>query len=570
MRSHFLFSLYFFIVLNSLAQQQYSAINFRSPLGIPLFLSGNFAELRSNHFHTGVDIKTNGATGYRIYAVDSGYVSRINISHWGYGKAIYVDHPNGYTSVYGHLSKFSEKIEKLIRNKQYERQSETVTIYLDSMDLVVNKGDVIALSGNSGSSMGPHLHFELRETISEYPVNPLLFNFKVNDDIAPAIYNVKFYPLDSAVINKSQNAFLKSVVKSSDGYILKDKISAFGELGLGLHTIDKLNGSNNICGIYSVELYVDDTLYYYQQMEKLDFSTNRYINTYKDYKEHKLNKRSIHKSFVSDNNELAIYKKLINKGRIVISENKIYNIKYVVKDVSGNISNLSFKIIGDSSQLDHYKPTLKQAHLNAVLEKDSLITSDMVALFPEKSMYQQENIKYNSTNFANAQSALFTIMDKGIPLHKKFILKLKLKDSTLKCNEKAVVVSVSDNQKKIISKGGVCKDGWMTAELKSFGNYTVLIDSIKPVIKSLNVIEGKNIKGLNYLHFKISDNLSGIKKYNVFIDYKWVLANYSPKSSNLKVYSSEFNYLEAGNHICKIKIEDERGNISIKKIKISY
>ena len=194
----------------------------------------------------------------------------------------------------------------------------------------------------------------------------------------------------------------------------------------------------------------------------------------------------------------------------------------------------------------------------------------MAALFPEKSMYQPENIKYNSTNFANAQSALFTIMDKGIPLHKKFILKLKLKDSTLKCNEKAVVVSVSDDQKKIISKGGVCKDGWITAELKSFGNYTVLIDSINPVIKSLNVIEGKNINGLNYLHFKISDNLSGIKKYDVFIDDKWVLANYSPKSSNLKVYSREFNYLEAGNHIFKIKIEDERGNVSIKKIKISY
>ena len=418
--------------------------------------------------------------------------------------------------------------------------------------------------------MGPHLHFEIRETISEYPVNPLLFNFKVNDDIAPIIYNVKFYPLDSGVVNKTQNDLLKPVVKTSSGYVLKDEISAFGELGLGLHTIDKLNNTNNICGIYSIELYVNDSLHYSQEMEKLDFSTNRYINTYKDYKEHKLNKRSIHKSFISDNNELKIYKKLINKGRIVISENKEYNIKYIVKDVAGNISNLSFKINGDSSQLAYYKPDLKQAQLNAVLEKDSLITAEMVAFFPEKSMYHQEELKHNSKEFPNAQAALFTIMDKSIPLHKKFILKLKLKDSTLNCNDKAVVVSVSDDQKKIVSKGGKCENGWISTEIKSFGSYTVLIDSINPVIKALNVTDGKNIKGLTYLKFKISDNLSGIKKYNVFIDDKWVLANYRPKSANLKVYAREWNYLKLGKHICKVIIEDERGNISIKTINISY
>ena len=570
MKSPLFFIFYFLFSLSFVSQQEYNSYDFRSPLGIPLLLSGNFAELRSNHFHTGVDVKTNGTSGYRIYAVDSGYVSRINISHWGYGKAIYIDHPNGYTSVYGHLSKFSEKIEKLIKAAQYKYQSEVVTIYLDSLDMVVSKGDVVALSGNSGSSMGPHLHFELRETVTEYPVNPLLFNFNVKDNIPPSIYNVKFYPIGKSVINKSQKEQLQSVVKSSNGYILNEKVSAFGEIGLGLHTIDKLNGSNNICGIFSIELYVNDTLHYFQEMEKLDFSTNRYINTYKDYKEHKKNKRSIHKSFVSDNNDLRIYKKLINKGRIVISQNKEYDIKYVVRDVAGNVSKLAFKIYGDSAQLGFYKSTINQQQLNAVTQQDSLVTAQMAAFFPEKSLYEKENIKISSSDYPSALSSLISIMDQDIPLQKKFILKLKLKDSSSLCNDKAVVVSVSDDQKKIIAKGGKCQNGWMTAKLKSFGNYTVLLDSIKPVIKLVNVKEGKNIKALKYLHFKISDNLSGIKKYNVFIDDKWVLANYSPKNSNLKIYSKEWNHLKSGNHICTVEIEDERGNVASEKIKISY
>jgi len=570
MKLSVLFFLNFLFSISLVSQQAYNSYDFRSPLGIPLLLSGNFAELRSNHFHTGIDVKTNGSSGYRIYAVDSGYVSRINISHWGYGKAIYIDHPNGFTSVYGHLSKFSEKIEALIKTAQYKQQSEVVTIYLDSLDMVVSKGEVVALSGNSGSSMGPHLHFELRETVTEQPVNPLLFNFNVKDNIPPLIYNVKFYPFGKSVINKTQTNHLKSVVKSKEGYTLKDKVSAFGEIGLGLHTIDKLNGSNNICGIFSIKLFVNDTLHYFQEMEKLDFSTNRYINTYKDYKEHKKNKRSIHKSFVSENNDLKIYKKLINNGKVIISQNKDYDIKYVVKDVAGNISELAFKIHGDSSQLDFYKPIINKQQLNAVTKQDSLITAQMAAFFPEKSLYQKENIKLISSDYPLAQTSLISIMNQDIPLQKKFILKLKLKDSSIVCNEKAVVVSVSDDLKKVVSKGGTCNDGWMTVNLKSFGNFTVLIDSINPVIKSINLQNGTAIKGLKYLHFKISDNLSGIKSYNVFLDDRWILANYSPKSSNLKVYAKEWEYLKTGNHVCKVKIEDERGNVAVEKIEISY
>ena len=181
------------LIINSYSVQENYSQSFGSPIGIPISLSGNFGELRSNHFHTGLDIKTNGSINYRIYAIDTGYVSRINISHKGYGKAIYVDHPNGYTSVYAHLNRFPEKIEKIIRQKQYELKQEEITFYLDSSQIVVNKGEIIAYSGNSGSSSGPHLHFEIRETKSEHPVNPQRFNFKILDTIFPIIKQLKLY-----------------------------------------------------------------------------------------------------------------------------------------------------------------------------------------------------------------------------------------------------------------------------------------------------------------------------------------------------------------------------------------
>jgi len=557
-----------FIVNNKLqCQVKYSKTDFRSPIGIPIILAGNFAELRTNHFHSGIDIKTKGSQGYRIYSIDSGYVSRINISHWGYGKAIYVNHPNGYTSVYAHLRNFPEKIEKFIREEQFKQQKETISVYFEKNKILVNKGEIIAFSGNTGGSSAPHLHFEIRETISEKPVNPLLFNFDVKDDLAPSIYNIKIYPLSNAKVNKSIDAILIPVIKENDTYSINTPISAFEEIGIGIHTIDKLSDSYNKCGIYSIKLFKDKELIFHQQMDKLDFSTSRYINTHKDYLEYKKNKHSIHKSFISDNNELNIYKTLINKGNIYINENRKYYFKYVVSDVFGNTSNLNFTISGDSTMIS--KKETKNLMLDAVKKSDSIIKNDFVAIFSSKSLYKKIDINYKLKDTSNKLSATHTINSSDIPIHKAFVLKLKLKEIPSIIESKAIIVEhVANNN--IISRGGKFNNNWIETNVKCFGTYSIKIDTIAPVIKAINIYENKILSKQNNVKFKITDNLSGINNYDIWVDDTWMLANYSPKTANLILTFNKYNKITKGKHKLKIKVKDERNNISEKIYNFTY
>ena len=526
--------------------------NFRSPIGIPITLSGNFGELRSNHFHTGIDIKTNGTINYKVYSIESGYVSRINISHWGYGKAIYIDHPNGYTSVYAHLDHFPEKIEKIIRKEQYNLKTETLTYYLDSLAIKVEEGEVIAYSGNTGGSSGPHLHFEIRETISEHPVNPQLFNFDISDNKSPVIEKLKLYLFDNKDFSPNFKEKYFNLIRKENQFILKyDSVITLnkGFFAFGLKAFDNYDNSNNKCGIYSIQMLVDGQLNHELFFDEIDFETNREINIHKDFKAYQNKREKTHKLFIHPKNDLQIYNRELGNGLLCFKDTLLHKIKILVKDLNNNSSELNFYVQNElpkscDNYLENSKPFINKFYS---LDSQMVITIDSTSLF--------DNVALEPV----IKGDVYTFKNKIIPVKSNFILAIKLNDSQLNNADKLFIGYFKKNG-NISNKNGFVSNGFISAELNSFRDYKIFLDNSPPIIKhAINNMQKNNNQELI---FTITDSKSGVDVYNVFIDDNWVLSKYSHKNNKLKVQIDKYSNILPGKHRCRIEALDELKNKS--------
>ena len=339
------------IHLFSFSQEKYPKDYFRSPLDIPIFLSGSFGELRSNHFHAGLDIKTQGKEGLKVFAVADGYVSRIKVQQFGYGKAIYITHPNGFTSVYGHLSKYNGEIDKYVKSVQYKKENyQTGNLFFKEDKFPVKKGEIIAFSGDTGGSGGPHLHFEIRNTKTESIINPLFFGLKVEDTKPPVIQSLKVYTINSASrINQQNKSFQIPIKNIKVGKYKADRISASGIIGFGISVFDRFNKAPNKNGIYSLEMLVNGKRFYYHNVETFSFSESKYLNLHIDYEHFKKYKRRYQKTHKVTANKLSIYQDLINNGKINIQKGLNYTIEIIAKDFENNSSSIIIPIAGKES-----------------------------------------------------------------------------------------------------------------------------------------------------------------------------------------------------------------------------
>lgn len=550
-----------FSSLGIFAQQAYPQDYFRSPLDIPLNLAGNFGELRTNHFHAGIDIKTAQQEGLKIYAAAEGYVSRIKVSPVGYGYALYITHPNGFTTLYGHLKSYSPKIDDYVKRNQYLLKSFSVDLFPEPNELPVAKGEVVALSGNTGGSGGPHLHFEVRETSTEKLINPLLFGFQVADKIAPSITGIWIVPMnDTSTVNGGKVPLSFETKTYSGPCVLKttNLPNVYGDFGFAIHTSDMLNGNANKCGIYRIELFVDGLQVYGQRMDKLDFATNRAMNAHTIYEKFKKDKSQIHGSYRLPGNPLDIYDNLVNDGIVTFKDGKKHKIEYRVIDIMGNKSTVNFEVQSLPSAVA--KPSPPKAFIAKWnWEEDNKYSDQRLKIeMPAYTLYEDLDLTIEETKtIEKSITPTYKIASAYEPIHSKFKLAINAQKVPENLRNKAVIVRFDPDKNKISAEGSIYKDGFIEAEPTYLGFFGLMIDTVRPSIT--NVDFGPNMKGRGKFTVKISDGLSGVDQIIPTIDGKWALMEYDAKTARLMYYFDK-RYITPGKHYFELTIIDAVGN----------
>lgn len=556
------------IICDAQTLSSYPQNYFRSPIDSSLSLSGNFGEIRPNHFHAGLDIKTGGVEGKNIYAVADGYVSRIKISPKGYGKVMYITHPNGYVSVYAHLQRFTGIIGKYIIDAQYAKESFEIELFPKTNELPVKAGELIAISGNTGGSMAPHLHFEIRDEKTEQAFNPLLFSFNVKDDVKPIIKGLYIYHFNDTVYQESicdKNTLPTKIelIGNNGVYKLKKEeiLDILDNTGFGIEVYDQQSGSSNLNGIYSIELKVSNVRIYYQEMEQIAFDESRYINSHIDYYEQKTKSRNIQKSFIAHNNQLKIYKELKNMGIINFNDLAAHKVEYIVKDIAGNTSVLIFNARKDTRKDKTKYPVTCVAVFNCK-ESNQFKNNNVLIDFPENTFYEDLKFDYSMSKDIpkGSYSPVHRIHNRYVPVHSYYTLSIKTADIPDLLKPKATIVSMDEKGWKY-NEGGEWKDGFVVTKTRTFGNFTVVLDTVKPFIKPVNIAPGKNMSSTQYIQIKISDNLSGIKNYRASIDGKWILMEYEPKQS-LLFYMFDKG-ISTGKHFFNLEVKDNKENTAV-------
>ncbi len=540
----------------TLQAQDYSDY-FRPPLDGVLLPSGNFAETRSNHFHSGVDIKTGGVEGKPLYAAAKGYISRICIASRGFGKTIYITHPNGTTTVYAHMQRFTPTMEKYIRAERYRTQKHDIDLYLTSDKFPVSQGELIGYSGNTGSSGGPHLHYEVREAATQQPLNPIKTGaVKMTDNISPTIVRLHYIAVDTAVSASPRAIDVARKVGSE--YVLKDTAAlAIAPNGyFVIEATDRKNGTQNTMGIYRAAVDMDGTSLFGFALDKFSFADTRYVNSLCYYPLQRGARNQFLRLARQAGNRLPVYKG--GNGAVVLKDDGRHTVNIEVEDDTGNSATLRFVVrredrggmpVPEGRPVDH-------AHAFSLSESGLKVT------IPAGVLY--DNIFLNAGRVdapevrGERYSHVYAVGQPQVPLHKAITVSLRADSLPAALRPKACLGMVTADGKGLTYAGGRWDDGWVTGATSAFGRFAVAADTVAPTITP-NFADGADLKGRSSIAFTLKDNFSGIASFEGNIDGKWIIFERQGSTITHILDPEKITY-DGDKHVLHLTVRDSKGN----------
>ena len=526
---------------------QEKSVNFISPFDFPLLLSGNFGELRANHFHGGVDFKTQGVVGKPIRCIADGYISRVTVTSGGYGQAVYITHDNGYTSVHGHLHRFMDGVQQVVEAYQYEHETFAVDLQFEADRFPLKQGEVFALAGNEGYSFGPHLHMEIRKTDTEEYIDPLQFyTDQLKDTTAPRATHVMLYPqVGKGVVNGSSR---KKIISLSG----QSPITAWGQIAAGIKAYDYMDGTSNNYGVRSVTLLVDSVEVFRSTVDGFLPDENRMINAWTDYEEYATRNSWFMRSQILPGNTWRMLQADDEKGVVTINEERPYRFCYVLEDLYGNRRTYRFVVHGKKQEIE---PLHKGKHYLKWNQGNIVQQPGMSLVIPKGMLY--EDVDLNCKVIADSLNISYDyqLNDKPVPLHGGCSLVIGVRNYPIADTSKYYVARKYKGRKS--SAGGYFEDGFMFANIRELGTYSVAIDTVAPRIVPMNKPQWKT----GNIRFKIRDAETGIKDYKVYIDGKFVLFKFASKNATLSCMHPD-RIKRGMKHRMEVVITDYCGNVA--------
>lgn len=560
---------------------------FGAPFDFPLYLSGNFGELRSNHFHGGLDFKTQGVVGKPLLAIADGYISKVTVTPGGYGNALYLTHDNGYTSVHGHLDRFQPEIAELVRKKQYAEQAFAVTLEFGPDEFRFRQGEVVAYAGNTGYSFGPHLHMEIRKTATNEPIDPLQFyKDKITDNIAPRATRIMVYgapqrgkvtlskPLKGATEINGKiivNCQLSKFVPTSESQVrlnshnessrtkneslIVNCMEAWGRISAAISANDYMNGTHNSYGVRYVRLYVDDRLVSSSDVDRFSFDENRLINSWTDYAEQRSTGRWYMRASIAENNELRMLRADEQRGWVTIDEERDYHFRYELEDLYGNRSTYRFVVRGKRMDIPQRLPNY---YYLMDASRDSRFYAQGFELWmPQGTLFDDVELDYHVLPSESDQAPIYQLSTTRIPLRRAAEITLPTHKSESVDGSKLYVARVDGKRRTYC--GGTYQYGRITANITELGSYTVCADTIAPKITPIGSTSWRK---QGRIVCRIVDGETGIRDYRGTIDGRWVLFKYSSKNARLTC-DLRAEGIGPGRHQVEIKVTDMRGNVRV-------